>query len=531
MKKNLLQLHFDLLRECIALHGQHFLAARNKLDQAYAVVTAAENADPTDHPYDTLMKTVEKTLAALELKAPKNMPQFVTSDLKTQEATTYFSSPVTQHFVEHKDSIKHAFELAEKESATRAPRWAIRSNATPAPRAKPKLTAFFSTPEHKELGDSLQLPTIQADGNLTDVAAQNYRMPIFALVNDKIVENKDLKLTAGEIVMMSGDYFGVPKQPIADNSQQKNLTVTDLSKARFTAAYNTLAKDGSTVEMQTLLKINTTQYCKNETLNSYLQQIHLILYKPKFLTLVKNNIDHFNPWAKQAFKSGQAVATDIALLAHEAYARQDYATANQYLQLSLQNLLYAEHFLSDTFSAGHARIGESRLVMKKQFGDLGSILINDMHNEDSAHGVYATINGKLIKMKGDDHLNDRDALSSKRAAESAMQSAVDEIRSIVSTGLVPEKSKVDQYWPQVSEDDTSITNQTARMFKCIDGKMFYRSPFNELDPAKVSYEPLTWFKALKLVIERRLFGIEAKDSRLQPTPVTENTSTLSTIRT
>lgn len=530
MNNNLLQLHLKLLRECIALHGQHFRTSQAKLDQAYAVVAAAETANPADSTYDTLMKTVENTLAALELKSPKSMPQFSTSDLKQQQATTYFSSPITRHFIENKGTIKQAFGLAENETAHRTPKWATRSDASA--ENKHKLTAFFNTPEHKELGDALKMPKIAADGAVETIAAQNYRMPIYSLVDGKIVENQALQLTAGEIVML-GDYYGIPSQPIADNAVKDTLSVSDQSKERFTNAYNALAQKGSTKDVQTLLTINTTHYCKNETLNSYLQQIHLVLHNPNTLKLVKNNIDHFDPWAKQAFKSGQAVATDIALLAHEAYAKKDYASANQLLQLAVQNLLYADHFLTDTFSAGHARVGDARLIMKNQFGDLGSILINDMHNEDSVNGVYATIEGRLVKMKGDDHLNDRDAVVAKKYAESAMQIAIDEISDIVVSGKVPEKSAVDQLWPQIPTDDTSIPKQTARMFKCIDGKTYYRSPFNELDPDKVTYEPLSWFKALKLVIERRLFGIEAKDSRLQPVSVVDNgrNAELSTMRT
>lgn len=208
------------------------------------------------------------------------------------------------------------------------------------PRLEPMLGFKFA--EHAFLGDSILIRN--SSGDL--VRAGDWRLKL---------EN-GLQLTYGQICGLAGDYYGTSK-PISDGSSLKDQI------RRFMLAFDQLARAQRTPkEALQILSILQPEvdaisdaikhhndsweiYHSLPDVNAKLEYETLGRPAPalSYLGLVVINWDHFGNDARTAYDIGHRAALDVAL------------QGGNKLELAYLLNAFADHFLQDSFSAGHLR--------------------------------------------------------------------------------------------------------------------------------------------------------------------------------
>jgi hypothetical protein len=203
----------------------------------------------------------------------------------------------------------------------------------------------FEYAEHSFFGDRITLTL--SDG--TPKTARDYPFEF----------RTDLYLTYGEINGLGGDFYGT-SQPISDGSTQAE------QRSRFMAAFKTLSDPphallGETSEILDALQVEvdavnaalrkgdnpSIAYSKLPDEWKKFEKITFwrIFYKLEldYLRLARINFDHFGADARTVYNAGHAVAIEEAVK----------STGNLDLAYALN--AFADHFLEDSFSAGHLR--------------------------------------------------------------------------------------------------------------------------------------------------------------------------------
>jgi hypothetical protein len=383
----------------------------------------------------------------------------------------------------------------------------------------------FSTPEHKDAGDQINLTFLNRNGTEV-VIPHNQPLPIFSFLNDMPCQSNNLLLSYGDILALAGDYFAA-KEPIATAASKQE------GRNRFLEAYNSLATT-TQATVKDIFKINQQSYVSNPSLNEYIQQFLLVkTLGMKYFNITNNNLDHFEEWSTTAYQIGHTVALEMAVKGYALLQQNNFEQANYYLNLAYQMNAFACHFLSDSFSSGHMRELTLRKDMSAKYGVLGGILINSMHDEDNKLGVNVTNrNGDIWTAYGDDSYATAPDSTNRKLQYQALQASADEIYQCYRTGLYPQpaESKVTGYIPVVNNAPNSNYDhpQYAPMFKSIDNKMMYRNPLNELDPNKVNYKELNIFNALFLAIKMRFFSVVPQFTPAAPSGSTTGKLLIST---
>ncbi|RBJ65953.1 phospholipase, partial [Pseudomonas sp. MWU12-2534b] len=96
----------------------------------------------------------------------------------------------------------------------------------------------------------------------------------------------------------------------------------------------------------------------------------------RYMKLAANNADHFGEWALAAYVAGHTAALKQAALAGKT-------ADDKQLELAYAMNAFADHFLTDLFSAGHVRVPRKKLAAVVTPSDLGSLITRFMHDEDS----------------------------------------------------------------------------------------------------------------------------------------------------
>lgn len=249
----------------------------------------------------------------------------------------------------------------------------------------------FEGAEHTKIGDSAYLWF--ADG----VAQHSNENPL-SLPNG-------LRLTYGQIVALGGDFYGVPDSPISDGD-----TLED-RKQRFREAFNSLAVEPASVdEAQEILDIMQVEIdavaqaiseghdpsAAYESLGDELSArwncatgggspVSDWFPLGRYLKLAQTNWDHFAQHARDAYIAGHQVAQEQAIVAR-GLAGEEQRSA---LELAYAMNAFADHFLTDLFSAGHMRTPRKALYEGVWLSDAGSVLSRYMHDEDCRNGLLA----------------------------------------------------------------------------------------------------------------------------------------------
>jgi hypothetical protein len=161
-------------------------------------------------------------------------------------------------------------------------------------------------------------------------------------------------LTYGQINGLAGDFYGT-SDPISDGKDDQDRS------ARFVRAYNTLADGGPrqpNEAMDILAVLQAEVDAVNEALNNH-QDLSVVYAKlasmnvtlelitldrrdiPDYLGLSLINWDHFGADARTAYNTGHAIAIQKAISGD--------------LEGAYTMNAFADHFLEDSFSAGHLR--------------------------------------------------------------------------------------------------------------------------------------------------------------------------------
>ena len=224
------------------------------------------------------------------------------------------------------------------------------------------LTQFqgFEYAEHGFLGDNIVL---KLDNGQSSPASQ---LP-FTL-------SSGLQVTYGQINGLAGDFYGTSR-PISDGA-----TFSD-SCDRFRDAWATLALDRSRqpAEAQKILRVLQEEVNKiNEALADHVEPstVYATLpnqtatfmaitfsrpkNEPSYLGLARINWDHFGEDARTAYNAGHTLALQKALEGRTIQALLEAYAINA----------FADHFLQDSFAAGHTRTPRRSLHSKSGDADI-----------------------------------------------------------------------------------------------------------------------------------------------------------------
>jgi hypothetical protein len=319
----------------------------------------------------------------------------------------------------------------------------------------------FQSPEHVAIGENvlLQFPD-SAPSRDVSLHLQN-----------------GLTFSYGEILALSGDFYGVVDAPIA-----LGKTVEE-QQQRFVNAFATLATDTKAVaesaKLLALIKKEekdiqvgiqqgenpTAVYARVNTdydiewncitgglcaadipgvSQEVLRKIY-VLKQGRYLQLADTDFDHFNIQAWQAYSAGHSVALATAIAAN-----RDHTIAT--LEKAYAMNAFASHYLSDSFAAGHMRSPRLELYYTVFPATVGSILAGSMHVEDNKQGlVISNRRGDTWKAYGDSYYADERNQKNRALLQEAMQTSADEIYAAFATGKLPTEDKVHDLIPDLEK--------------------------------------------------------------------------------
>ena len=264
---------------------------------------------------------------------------------------------------------------------------------------------------------------------------------------------EDFWLTPGEIMALAGDFYGTPHRPISEGVSRAE------QMGRFYEAYTALMIDPDKKEVDEIKAvIRKEKYAILKALDKGRQasaglehsdvtvkgnvKYTWITYHPfrdgafssRYLELLKCNTDHFAEEALVAYRTGHDAAIEMAELASKT---DDALLKSEYLVKALAHVLFAGHFLSDRFSAGHIRTPRRQLIDKfrREFPEDESKALgaagwcsNIMHDEDNEKGLWVT-SGKMALWKayGDAYYFNNENEDNKRQVHNSILTALQDI--------------------------------------------------------------------------------------------------------
>jgi hypothetical protein len=224
--------------------------------------------------------------------------------------------------------------------------------------------------EHRFLGDTTKLPPDGDEKSIGSTASAT----VLKLDNDLLV-------TYGEINGFAGDYFGLetPISSAGNTGEMKELfqnwfNLLGVSpKGKLKAEQ--LRKELKTVndQVDSILR-SATGGTGDELANVYKKTPLDILHMndvtndnkwaegANFMKLLETNVDHFGEEARLVYNAGHSLAIDYAVKGELSKA------------LAING--FADHFLQDSFAAGHLRVPRAKLmeVSKSAFLPMDKII-------------------------------------------------------------------------------------------------------------------------------------------------------------
>ncbi|HLX51728.1 MAG TPA: hypothetical protein VKS82_25655 [Streptosporangiaceae bacterium] len=263
-------------------------------------------------------------------------------------------------------------------------------------------------------------------------------------------------LTYGQCIALGGDFYGVVGAPISTSRDPK---------AAFLAAFNSLStawdqvapileilaeeiaaveralKDGKEPSLVYAALGDSLSYRWNVATGGG-SNISKAWPMGRYLSLAAENWDHFTYYAVTAYRAGHAVAMREAAAA----AAMNGSPEDKAVRLSHAYALnaFADHFLTDLFSAGHMRAPRRELYnqvttpVPGYSGSLGSLLTRCMHDEDCHHGLNVSNKaGNSWVAYGDKRLLDSVSADNRAMAVEAVQASATDVWKAY-TGAPPE---------------------------------------------------------------------------------------------
>lgn len=286
----------------------------------------------------------------------------------------------------------------------------------------------FEGGEHTAIGDNILL---RFAANQPPVVAHQSPLPL----------PNGLSLTYGQVVALGGDFYGVPERPIADGATPAERI------ERFLQAFDSLARlPASRAEAQDILAVMQEEISAANRAIKDGRQPHEaydalgdslsarwnritgggsvasdLLPLGRYLKLAASNWDHFGRSALLAYQAGHGAALQQALRARDSGDERD-------LQLAYAMNAFADHFLTDLFSAGHLRVPRKALADTVTPSDIGSLVSRFMHDEDSKYGLRVrNAEGEQWRAYGDKRYFDSVDVANRRQVGRAVQRSADEV--------------------------------------------------------------------------------------------------------
>ncbi|HEY5981269.1 MAG TPA: hypothetical protein VIT41_16715 [Microlunatus sp.] len=293
--------------------------------------------------------------------------------------------------------------------------------------------------EHVWIGDhiSLQFP---------DHTPSPGKHPAYSVVLDEI---GSVQLTYGRIIALAGDFFGVLGGQICR---------ADDHEAAFRKAWETLAR-ADAGELANIVSIMEEEIrALDAVLRTRKREPHEMYdelgdelsqrwngvtggssdyWVPagRYLKLAAENFDHFGHGAETAYRAGHVVAMKEAAAAAKLSGSAAYAGLVRAYAMNA----FADHFLTDLFSAGHLRVPRQELFdVTNTYWDAGHVtgvgayisglLVKGMHDEDSKYGLTVeNALGDHWTAYGDKYLLDLKSRKNCELVTKAAQASADDV--------------------------------------------------------------------------------------------------------
>ncbi|KAH9897836.1 fungal fucose-specific lectin-domain-containing protein [Cubamyces lactineus] len=270
-----------------------------------------------------------------------------------------------------------------------------------------KRGVFGEYAEHGFIGDAINLTLV--GGKKVPASDHEFKL------------TKGLVVTYGQINGLAGDFYGTTKPSAQEQS------------ARFIVAYNTLAAPRwrQPKEVQDILRVLQTEvdavnkalhdhtnpseaYNRLPDISAKLQWLTLArpFDIPIYLSLALINWDHFGEDARTAYNAGNATALQAAVHGE--------------LELAYTLNAFADHFLEDSFSAGHLRT--PRRALHGSVNIAYDACAKFMHDKDCDIGLTVkNPAGETWTCYGDKRVLDKKDAEDLRRCVTAIQASADEV--------------------------------------------------------------------------------------------------------
>lgn len=348
-----------------------------------------------------------------------------------------------------------------------------------------KYGSGFTSLEHRAIGDLIYL---HLPG-----ATMNEPIPLTL--------HNGIQMTYGEIIMYGGDLFGNTKKPISNCKASEQLTC-------FKAQFDAMAVNGYPTDKRCSNPINQVH-----TIRGYMTGLELdveaarakgvkewdfyhehnvaISKKMNVLTcggsfisdfipygayikLAQVNFDHFAPDSLKAYQAGHRYALETALKGYKKNKEGQHQEALRLLELAYQQNAFANHYLTDSFSAGHMRVPRREIHNTLALPAALKLLVaNLMHDEDGRNGLnVVNAEGMSFVAYGDGYLSKPEAQLQKSIMLEAMQRSADAIYDTYTDGTIPTQFAEMTLFPDYER--IPQLNQTAPLFKVVRGVVLKR---------------------------------------------------------
>lgn len=399
---------------------------------------------------------------------------------------------------------------------------------------------MVDTKEHTELGNLLRFahwdvlqdnPFVHIDNNGV------LHLSLQGIADNGLPEHVDIRVPAGVVVGMSGDYFGgkevefeLPSQSIFRKEIKGKDTAyvceelgdylvnepsTDIEEIKMRKSYTRLASTHVTnQDIDTIYEIDNALYVGfSEAINGYIQQIMFALKVKNYADMLNRNLSHFTPWSVRAYIIGHKIALKYARIAYELQLLiddqqydsdneqfravieilkfnhgesidnailQEYAHRYQTLALGVE--LFSFHYYSDHFAAGHgALIGDLRDLLPQRFGFLGGVLVNNLHDELNNVTVYTRrpydptpdTTDAPVEAGGDGDFDQESNSVNKQSCIDGMHESLEDILHVLKGGEIPHQAKYGGL-EQLPDIDTSYRQPQPLFLLGSDDRIFYR---------------------------------------------------------
>jgi hypothetical protein len=291
------------------------------------------------------------------------------------------------------------------------------------PRRRPR-TALWGSGEHVLLGDHASLPGLP----------KGIKLPLTG----------GISATYGQVLALAGDFIGVPGAPICGGMNEGDRQV------RFRQAFAGLYGDPQEIltilhmideEVDALNKAIRTGGRPSDAYKQFGIGRELAfnqVTRGRYLNLAAMNFDHFGDGAILAYKAGHAAALKVAELAGKGLPDPgiDPSWKPPPLKLEAAYVMnaFADHYLSDLFSAGHLRTDRVKLHNWSMWSapgtelKLGDYLAKCVHDEDSHYGLNVeNDHGERWSCYGDSRYFDPENQRNREICDQAVQLSIQEV--------------------------------------------------------------------------------------------------------